>query len=364
MWYRRCIFGFIKKAIKGVGKAIKGVVKGAGKIVKGVVKIQKKVFKGAVKLAKKAWKNKYIRAGIIIAAIATGVGAAALAGASGTTFGAALSSGFTGGASAFGSMLKAGFIGATGAAGSTAGLLGSGGVGVGFSSLAPGVVGAPVPTALGGAKLSIGAASGIQGAGFNLTGGALVGGGSISTPVGPAASPILVGPPAPIAASSSSGSGTFIGSLKGSTVTKPRFMSPVPSSASSVTAKTAAAKPGFLGQVGGFIKDGVVSGAKGALATVTTNTLLYGDPLGDTDGPDPLYRRGEGGRSFFGDDYSQLRSMVKPFPTLGELGADTVGSTYVTLLSNLNYGTGSRNYAINSNMALMKGIQVPQIQYA
>lgn len=234
-------------------------------------------------------------------------------------------------------MLKAGFIGATGAAGSTAGLLGSGGVGVGFSSLAPGVVGAPVPTALGGAKLSIGAASGIQGAGFNLTGGALIGGGSISTPVGPAASPILVGPPAPIA---------------------------VPSSASSVTAKTAAAKPGFLGQVGGFIKDGVLTGAKGALATVATNTLLYGDPLGDTDGPDPLYRRGEGGRSFFGDDYSQLRSMVKPFPTIGDLGTDAVGGTYVTLLSNLNYGTGSRNYAINSNMALMKGIQVPQIQYA
>jgi len=364
MWYRRCIFGFIKKAIKGVGKAIKGVVKGAGKIVKGVGKFVEKQVKTVGKIVKKAWKNKYIRAGIIIAAIATGVGAAALAGASGTTFGAALSSGFTGGASAFGSMLKAGFIGATGAAGSTAGLLGSGGVGVGFSSLAPGVVGAPVPTALGGAKLSIGAASGIQGAGFNLTGGALIGGGSISTPVGPAASPILVGPPAPIAASSSSGSGTFIGSLKGSTVTSPKFMSPVPSSASSVTAKTAAAKPGFLGQVGDFIRDGVVTGAKSALATVATNTLLYGDPLGDTDGPDPLYRRGEGGRSFFGDDYSQLRSMVKPFPTIGDLGTDAVGGTYVTLLSNLNYGTGSRNYAINSNMALMKGIQVPQIQYA
>ena len=59
-----------------------------------------------------------------------------------------------------------------------------------------------------------------------------------------------------------------------------------------------------------------------------------------------------------------LEAWLNLFPTLGDLGADTVGNTYVTLLSNLNYGTGSRNYAINSNMALMKGIQVPQIQYA
>ena len=46
------------------------------------------------------------------------------------------------------------------------------------------------------------------------------------------------------------------------------------------------------------------------------------------------------------------------------LGSDTIGSTYVNMLQNLNYGTGSLDYARHTNMALMRGIQIPQIQYA
>ena len=313
MWYRRCIFGFIKKAIKGVGKAIKGVVKGAGKIVKGIGKAVKGVAKGVVKLAKKAWKNKYIRAGLIIAAVATGVGAAALAGAGGTTFGAALSSGFTGGASAFGGMLKAGFVGATGAAGTTAGLLGSGGVGV--SALA----GPGLTTGLGGTPLAIGSASGITGTGFNLTGGALLGGGSVSTPVPP-----LVGPPAPVA----------------------------------VTGKS-----GFLNSVGKFVRSGVELGAKQALATAATNTLLYGKPLGPE--PEELYRDGGSAVSYLSlTGYSRAPTTFNVQPSRIVDSADTIGNTYVSLLSNLNYGTGSLNYATNANYSLMKGVQIPKIQYS
>ena len=267
--------------------------------------------------------------------------------------------------------MKAGFVGFSGAAGTTAGLVGAGGsFGLSGSILAGGSAITPVaPTAVSSAALSTAPTviSGLPGA----TTGAF----TASTPISGLTTTASTGAfstAAPITTSSSltglatSTSSVLPTSSFGLTSAAPASgtFTVAPSAAPVTKVASTASKPGFLGQVGNFIKDGVVAGAKNTLATVTTNTLLYGDPLGDTDGPDPLYRRGEGGRSFFGDDYSQLRSMVKPFPTLGELGADTVGSTYVTLLSNLNYGTGSRNYAINSNLALMKGIQVPQIQYA
>ena len=297
------------------------------------------------------------------------MGAIAVAGATGAGAGGILAATGASGGSAFGALMKAGFVGFSGAAGTTAGLIGAGGsLGLSGSILAGGSAITPVaPTAVSSAALSTAPTviSGLPGATTGASGAF-----TASTPISglTTASTGAFSTAAPLTTSSSL---TGLSTSTSAVLPTSSFglTSAAPASGTFSTtpitkAVSTTSKPGFLGQVGDFIRDGVVNGAKGALATVTTNTLLYGDPLGDTDGPDPLYRRGEGGRSFFGDDYSQLRSMVKPFPTLGDLGTDAVGGTYVTLLSNLNYGTGSRNYAINNNMALMKGIQVPQIQYA
>lgn len=266
-------------------------------------------------------------------------------------------------------MLKGGFVG-FGAGG--AGALGAGSA---TGALGAGLVG---PTAATTGLLGGGGA--FLSGGSLLTGSSLVPGStataastlipaSVKGKVGVVSASVggTTGAAVPFSATTFGGVGGLIPTTTAVSAGGAALGTPAASAAISTAVKSGAAKSassGFLGKVGNFIKDGVVKGAQSALATVTTNTLLYGDPLGDTDGPDPLYRTGEGGRSFFGDDYSQLRSMVKPFPTLGDLGTDAVGSTYVTLLSNLNYGTGSRNYALNSNMALMKGIQVPQVQYA
>tara|TARA_R100000329_G_scaffold4198_1_gene5807 strand:- start:6290 stop:7129 length:840 start_codon:yes stop_codon:yes gene_type:complete len=279
------------------------------------VKIQKKVFKGVTKLAKKAWKNKYIRAGLLIAAIATGVGAFAVAGATGAGAGGILAATGAQGASAFGALMKAGFVGFSGAAGTTAGLVGAGGS-------------------------------------FGLSGSILAGGSAI-TPVAPVA-PAAGGFSASLGAGAAKGGGTFIGGL-GATPTGPMSLAPT-----AKTVATSAGKSGFLGTIKNTLKDGIYSGVKNLAAQGTYNLLMHGDIKGPDFEQDIPYVSGNSS-GYYSGTYALPDSIEF---TNANLGSDTIGSTYVNMLKNLNYGTGSLDYARHTNMALMRGIQVPQIQYA
>ena len=131
----------------------------------------------------------------------------------------------------------------------------------------------------------------------------------------------------------------------------------VPSVAASSGAK---ASSGFLGTVKDTVVSGLKHAGKAVVGTVATNLLLTGNVYGDRE-VDPLYRTGESSRSAFGTPIEKADTTFKyAYP---EMSADTVGNTYVALLSNLNYGNGSMNYALNTNRALMAGVQIPQIQY-
>jgi len=328
------------------------------------VKIQKKVFKGVTKLAKKAWKNKYIRAGLIIAAIATGVGAFAAAGATGTSFGAALSAGFSS-PSAFGAMMKAGFVGfAPGAAGT----LGAGG--------SAGALGASLVGPTAGTTGLLGGGGAFLSGGSLLTGTSLVPGSTASVTstlipasvkgkvgVVSASTGGTTGAAVPFSATTFGGVGGLIPTTTAVSAGGAALGTPAASAAITHAVKasaTSAGKSGFLGTIKNTLKDGIYSGVKNLAAQGTYNLLMHGDIKGPDFEQDIPYVSGNSS-GYYSGTYA-LPDAIKFTNT--NLGSDTIGSTYVNMLKNLNYGTGSLDYARHTNMALMRGIQVPPIQYA
>jgi len=133
-------------------------------------------------------------------------------------------------------------------------------------------------------------------------------------------------------------------------------------STSSVLPKsiTATKKSGFLNGLKNTLIDGVKSGTKNLVATGMYNLVMHGDIKGPEFEQD--LTSGGGGRAGSYTGSYALPDAIR-FTQQG-LGSDTIGSTYVNMLQNLNYGTGSLDYARHTNMSLMRGIQVPQIQYA
>ena len=241
-----------------------------------------------------------MRIAVIGALIATGVGAFAVAGAAGggATFGSALATSFTSPA-AFGATLKAGLFGATGAAGTTAGLFGAGGVGAAVGT---------GTTALGGTSVALGSASGVTTAtGFNLTGGALFGGGSITTPVLPGAA--------------------------------------------KATATTT------MGKIGGFVKDAVGTGLKQVAVAGVVNKLT-----GDRE-EEEYYRSGSGRATSFSTNARKMVDVGQYVERYSSSSASDFSAIYGTMLNNLSYGNGSLDYAQNTQTALMSGIKVSPLQY-
>ena len=101
----------------------------------------------------------------------------------------------------------------------------------------------------------------------------------------------------------------------------------------------------------------------GRIYRSNVHLLLYGKPLGPE--PEELYRDGGSAVSYLSlTGYSRAPTTFNVQPSRIVDSADTIGNTYVSLLSNLNYGTGSLNYATNANYSLMKGVQIPKIQYS
>tara|TARA_R100001082_G_C4364860_1_gene161366 strand:+ start:2031 stop:2621 length:591 start_codon:yes stop_codon:yes gene_type:complete len=146
----------------------------------------------------------------------------------------------------------------------------------------------------------------------------------------------------------------------GSSLINPLKSNPLVGSAKSAGAS--AGKGNIFSTIGGYVKDGVVAGVKSTVATATGNLLMYGDVRGDVEGPDPLYRRGDGSAFRSISSYS-LPEATEYTPLYSSASTDTVGNTYVAMLQNLGYGNGSYDYAVNNNIALMQGITIPQIQY-
>ncbi len=335
------------------------------------------------------------------------MGAIAVAGATGAGAGGILAATGLKGASAFGALMKAGFVGFTGAAGATAGLIGSGGsLGLSGSILAGGSAITPVaPTAISSAALStapmtissLPAAapttfSSTLGAGATTGGGTFIGGlggatstggmslaSTASTAAGTftTTTPVLMSAPAtgtftantPLSATVSSftpATGTFtVPTTSTSTAASASFSttpgtsitsSPVRIAKSRATSK----KYGFLNDLKEGLKGGVIDGARSLVGNSLYNLVMHGDIKGEKFEQD-LTATGGGQASSYMGSYA-LPSAID-YEASG-IGGDTIGNTYVSMLQNLNYGTGSLDYARHTNMALMRGIQIPQIQYA
>ena len=131
-------------------------------------------------------------------------------------------------------------------------------------------------------------------------------------------------------------------------------------STSPVLRGTTPKKFGFLNDLKEGLKDGVIDGAKSLVSNGLYNLVMHGDIKGEKFEQD-LTATGGGQASSYMGSYA-LPSAID-YEVSG-IGGDTIGNTYVSMLQNLNYGTGSLDYARHTNMALMRGIQIPQIQYA
>tara|TARA_R100000234_G_scaffold72635_1_gene44763 strand:+ start:2509 stop:3219 length:711 start_codon:yes stop_codon:yes gene_type:complete len=236
--------------------------------------------------------------------------------------------------------MKAGFVGFSGAAGTTAGLVGAGGsFGLSGSILAGGSAITPVaPTAVSSAALSTAPTviSGIPGA----TGATTGMGFSTATPI------------SGLTTTTSTGAFTASTPISGLTTTAATPVTKV--------ASTTSTKSGFLKGLKNTLIDGVKAGGKSLVAQGMYNLAMHGDIKGPKFEQD-LYGGGGGRASSYTGSYALPDAIT--FTQQG-LGSDTIGSTYVNMLQNLNYGTGSLDYARHTNMALMRGIQIPQIQYA
>tara|TARA_B100000900_G_C20512844_1_gene688775 strand:- start:12 stop:794 length:783 start_codon:yes stop_codon:yes gene_type:complete len=260
--------------------------------------------------------------------------------------------------------MKAGFVGFTGAAGATAGLIGSGGsLGLSGSILAGGSAVTPVSTTAAG---TFGVAAPISSStGFTVGGGTFTAAPISTTGMGfSTATPVSL-----------SGFTTTGGTLSAAPIltTGTGFSATTPISlpslskgalsTSSVLPKsigTTSGKSGFLNGLRNTLIDGVKAGGKNLVATGLYNLVMHGDIKGPEFEQDLV--SGGGGRAGSYTGSYALPDSIR-FTQQG-LGSDTIGSTYVNMLQNLNYGTGSLDYARHTNMALMRGIQVPQIQYA
>jgi len=266
--------------------------------------------------------------------------------------------------------MKAGFVGfAPGAAGtlgagSSAGALGASLAGPTVSGAALGTAGTTGLLGDGGAFLS---------GGSLLTGSALVPGstGTVASSLIPASVKGKVGvvsasvggvsgPMVPISTTTFGGVGGLIPTTTAVKAGGAALGTPAASAAISTAAKSGAGKSGFLNGLKNTLIDGVKSGTKNLVATGMYNLVMHGDIKGPEFEQD-LYGGGGGRAGSYTGSYA-LPDAIR-FTQQG-LGSDTIGSTYVNMLQNLNYGTGSLDYARHTNMSLMRGIQVPQIQYA
>ena len=270
--------------------------------------------------------------------------------------------------------MKAGFVGFTGAAGATAGLIGSGGsLGLSGSILAGGSAITPVaPTAVSSAALSKaptvisglpGATTGATGMGFSTAAPVSMSGftGVSTTGMGfSAATPLttssgLTG----LATSTSSALPTSLSGGASAIPTSSAFTAAPSAAPVTKAVSTTSTKSGFLKGLQETLIDGVKAGGRNLVATGLYNLVMHGDIKGPEFEQDLV--GGSGSASSYTGSYA-LPDAIR-FTEQG-LGGDTIGSTYVSMLQNLNYGTGSLDYARHTNMALMRGIQVPQIQYA
>ena len=270
--------------------------------------------------------------------------------------------------------MKAGFVGFTGAAGATAGLIGSGGsLGLSGSILAGGSAITPVaPTAVSSAALSTAPTviSGLPGAGATTgMGFSTAAPVSMSGFTGVSTTGMGFSATTPLTTSSgltglaTSTSPVLPASLKGgaSAIPTSTTFTATPSAAPVTKAVgTTSTKSGFLKGLQETLIGGVKEGGKSLVAQGMYNLVMHGDIKGPEFEQD-LYGGGGGRAGSYTGSYA-LPDAIR-FTQQG-LGSDTIGSTYVNMLQNLNYGTGSLDYARHTNMALMRGIQVPQIQYA
>lgn len=262
--------------------------------------------------------------------------------------------------------MKAGFVGFTGAAGATAGLIGSGGsLGLSGSILAGGSAITPVaPTAVSSAALSTAPTviSGLPGATTGATGAF-----TASTPISGLTTTATGAFSAATPLTTSSGLTGLATSTSSVLPTTSSFglTSAAPASSTFTAApvtkavSTTSTKSGFLKGLRNTLIDGVKAGGRNLVATGLYNLVMHGDIKGPEFEQDLV--GGSGSASSYTGSYA-LPDAIR-FTEQG-IGGDTVGSTYVSMLQNLNYGTGSLDYARHTNMALMRGIQIPQIQYA
>lgn len=301
--------------------------------------------------------------------------------------------------------MKAGFVGFTGAAGATAGLIGSGGsLGLSGSILAGGSAITPVaPTTASAAALStapmtissLPAAapttfSSTLGAGATTGGGTFIGGlgaaptGAMSLAPTTAAGTFTAATPITSLSSFAPATGTFsaatpvTASVSSFAPASGTFTVPTTSTAAatsfsttpgtSITAspvriaksRATSKKYGFIKDLKEGLKGGVIDGARSLVGNSLYNLVMHGDIKGEKFEQD-LTATGRGQASSYMGSYA-LPSAID-YEASG-IGGDTIGNTYVSMLQNLNYGTGSLDYARHTNMALMRGIQIPQIQYA
>lgn len=318
-----------------------------------------------------------------------------MAGATGAGAGGILAATGLKGASAFGALMKAGFVGFSGTLGTTAGLLGAGGkFALGSSILAGGSAITPVaPTVVSSAALSTAPmtiSSLPSTTALGATGTTLAPIAPISVPAGGLTSFVA---PTSLAAP---GTGMTLSSLPslsvpaggltsftpatslaapgtGMTLTAPTLPTPAAATSFSTTPGTSitaspvriaksratSKKYGFIKDLKETLKGGIMDGTKSLVSNGLYNLVMHGDIKGEKFEQD-LTATGGGQASSYMGSYA-LPSDID-FQASG-IGGDTIGNTYVSMLQNLNYGTGSLDYARHTNMALMRGIQIPQIQY-
>lgn len=268
--------------------------------------------------------------------------------------------------SAFGAMVKAGFVG-----------FGAGGAGALGTGTKVGALGASLVGPTAGTTGLLGGGGAFLSGGSLLTGASLVPGStasltstlipaSVKGKVGvvSASAGGTTGAAVPFSATTFGGVGGLIPtttavSAGGAAIGTPAASAAITSAVKSGAAKSATSS-GFLGRIKNSLKNGIIDGTKSLVSNGLYNLVMHGDIKGEKFEQD-LTATGGGQASSYMDSYT-LPSAIN-YEASG-IGGDTIGNTYVSMLQNLNYGTGSLDYARHTNMALMRGIQIPQIQYA
>ena len=98
-------------------------------------------------------------------------------------------------------------------------------------------------------------------------------------------------------------------------------------------------------------------------AGVTTGMGVLKDQVAESLAPPPPVALGGSARQYYAGTRNAVANLTRNYISSGTPSGSSTAEIYASLANNLSYGTGSIDYNQHASLGLMRGINVPSLQY-